>query len=160
IAAIASGLECYTCVTMGQGDNTCLERPDDVPLTGTTDCKKEGKNFCCTIIRTENKHSKLTQFSRGCMPDCKLTDDTLFSNSTSNDFITFTTKCTTPLCNVQDGSKPLPEQGKDRTDTHMIKGIPGNHHSGSTTRTPQGLCMWLSAAAMCHYFVSLAVYAN
>ncbi|CAL4063308.1 unnamed protein product [Meganyctiphanes norvegica] len=129
----SSGLNCYTCSGENRGDLTCIDDWKNTPGVNMVDCH-QGEDICCTVTRQVYREHKdtIVSFSRGCQENCK---DMGFEKTEDWTSIFSITKCNTPLCNINDGSKPLPPPGGGGgggDGSHIIPHIPGEN---SSTRT-------------------------
>lgn len=119
-----NSLRCYTCVSM-DNDLTCLNDPDSVTSSvPITECDMEGE-VCCTIQRVNfiEDESKLQSFYRGCTDKCPKKDFEKVEDAT---YVTYTSACNTPECNVGPGDKPLAGNGgSQNAKSNEIWGIQG-----------------------------------
>lgn len=123
-SAAGNSLSCYTCVSM-PNDLTCLNDPESVTSSvPITDCDMEGE-VCCTITRINflEDETKLQSFSRGCTDKCPKKS---FEEVKDATYVTYSTVCKTPKCNVGPGDKPLTGKGGSQdAKSNEIWGIQG-----------------------------------
>lgn len=124
-------LQCYTC-TLTEGDDTCLEDPDNAGVSSVTDCEL-GAEMCCIIHRIDDNENLGTplSFSRSCIKSCD--PDLIGEMVETPDFshTTYQTYCNEPKCNSGPGNEPLGQGNGGGEVICCINGI----ESAATTAT-------------------------